>query len=88
MLNGGGTIDVALALLGDRIRHVHLRDYRDGSIQVTPGKGVINIKSFLGQLEVRGYERQANLELEYHDTRRETAEAEIRTAEEYLRPFV
>ncbi len=87
VLNGGGTIDRALELVGDRVRHVHLRDYRDGSIQVTPGKGVIDFGAFLAWLREHRYARQANLELEYHDTSPEHAEAEIRAALEYLRPL-
>lgn len=60
-----GDIRGYIAVLGDRIGHVHLRDARGGDILVRPGDGEINFGAVMADLAGAGYSRVAALELAY-----------------------
>jgi sugar phosphate isomerase/epimerase len=64
ILNGGATMESALSAYGERVQHVHLRDWRGGSIQVVPGEGDIDFGAFFAGLRAKGYRGDFNLELE------------------------
>ena len=85
VLNGGGTIDQALARYGPRVLHVHLRDYRDGSIFVTPGDGVIDFAEVIGGLAALGYRGGFSAELEYEEESADVSEREAVRALAYFR---
>ncbi len=84
VLNGGGTIADALRRYGTRVRHVHLRDYRNGSIFVTPGDGVIDFAEVVGGLDSLGYAGGLSLELEYEEESTEVAERETIRARRFF----
>ncbi|MBI4790982.1 MAG: sugar phosphate isomerase/epimerase [Chloroflexi bacterium] len=86
--NGGSTLAEALAAYGDRVRHVHLRDYKAGNIMVTPGAGEIDFGGFLVAMRARGFRGDFNLELEYRDATADHNRAELRRAAEHLRPLL
>lgn len=89
--NGGSTLAAALATpaYADRIAHVHLRDYKDGSILVTPGDGEIDFGGFFQAMAARGYRGDLNLELEYpRDKPMEYNRSELQRAAQYLRPLL
>ena len=85
VLNGGGTIEQALARYGPRVRHVHLRDYRDGSIFITPGDGVIDFAEVIGGLAALGYRGGFSAELEYEEESADVSEREAVRALAYFR---
>lgn len=60
---GGQTIRQGLALLGDRIDHVHLRDARGEDIYVTPGDGDVPFEHLFAWLEERRYGGALALEI-------------------------
>ncbi|OGG45971.1 MAG: hypothetical protein A3F84_17335 [Candidatus Handelsmanbacteria bacterium RIFCSPLOWO2_12_FULL_64_10] len=60
---GGQTIRQGLALLGDRIDHVHLRDARGEDIHVTPGDGDVPFEHLFAWLEERRYAGGIALEI-------------------------
>src|SRR5262249_4017332 len=86
ILNGGATMERALAAYGERVRHVHLRDWHAGSIQVVPGDGDIDFGAFFKGLIAKGYRGDFNLELELPpDNEVEQYRAAAQRAAEYLR---
>lgn len=87
VLNGGGTIADALERYGERIRHVHLRDYRDGSILVTPGDGVIDFGALVAGLEGLGYGGAYVIELELPQPTDELMARALERAIEHLVPW-
>lgn len=62
---GGSDAASSLALLGERIRHVHLRDVRDCDIHLTPGDGVFDWGTLMTFLTSSAFVRPLVLELEY-----------------------
>lgn len=60
---GGQTLRQGLALLGDRIDHVHLRDARGEDIHVTPGDGDVPFEHLFAWLEERRYPGGLTLEV-------------------------
>lgn len=60
---GGQTIRQGLALLGDRIDHVHVRDTRGEDIYVPPGEGEVPFEHLFAGLEDRGYAGGVTLEV-------------------------
>jgi sugar phosphate isomerase/epimerase len=84
VLNGGGTIEQALARYGPRVRHVHLRDYRDGSVFVTPGDGIIDFAEVFAGLAALGYRGGFSAELEYEEESAEISEREAVRALAYF----
>jgi len=60
---GGQTIRQGLALLGDRIDHVHLRDARGQNIHVTPGDGDVPFEHLFSWLEERRFSGGMTLEV-------------------------
>jgi sugar phosphate isomerase/epimerase len=84
VLDAGATIGDALERYGARVRHVHLRDYREGDVLVTPGDGEIDFAEVITRLESLGYAGDFSLELEYHDATADGNERELRRALTYL----
>lgn len=84
VLNAGATIAEALDCYGPRVRHVHLRDYLDGSILVTPGDGEIDFAAVADGLERLGYEGSYSLELEARDATADDMDRELRRALDHL----
>lgn len=60
---GGQTIRQGLALLGDRISHVHLRDARGEDTRVPPGEGEVPFEHLFAGLEEKKYEGGIALEV-------------------------
>lgn len=84
VLNSGATIAEALDCYGPRVRHVHLRDYGDGSILVTPGDGEIDFRAVVDGLERVGYDGAYSLELEGRDATADEMDRELRRAIAHL----
>lgn len=84
VLNAGATIEDALQRYGSRIRHVHLRDYREGSILLTPGDGEIDFGGVFDGLEHLGYEGAYAFELEGRDATANEMERELHRAIEHV----
>jgi sugar phosphate isomerase/epimerase len=83
--NAGATIQEALAAYGPYVSHVHLRDYKDGSILVTPGDGEIDFAEVFTGLEGLGYRGDYNLELEYGEAAADKVTSELERALRHLR---
>ena len=63
-----------LARLGQRLRHVHLRDSRgvdtddfNQDLELTPGDGVVDFAAFGQALDDVGYRGHVSIEFEHHD---------------------
>jgi sugar phosphate isomerase/epimerase len=63
---GDDVVD-AVGRLGDRIRHVHLRDARPGQINVSIGRGEVDFPAAIRALAAAGYTGHYSLELETRD---------------------
>ena len=50
--------------LGNRVRHVHLRDAKPGNYRLTPGDGAVQFAAVAGALRKTGYDRACVIELE------------------------
>jgi sugar phosphate isomerase/epimerase len=57
----------AVARLGDRIRHVHLRDALPGQINISIGRGAVEFAAAIRALTAAGYAGHYSLELETRD---------------------
>ncbi|HQV26730.1 MAG TPA: sugar phosphate isomerase/epimerase [Thermoflexales bacterium] len=86
--NGGATLARALGEYAGRVKHTHLRDYGDGSINVTPGDGDIDYGAFFVGLRRHAYRGDFALELEYPNATMEDCRAELRRAAAHLRPLM
>ena len=86
--NGGATLPQAVSVYGERVKHVHLRDFKDGSISVTPGDGDIDFGEFFRLMQQRGYTGDFNLELEYRDATAEHNRTQLQRAATHLRPLL
>ncbi len=86
--NGGATLPHAVKTYGERVRHVHLRDFKDGNILTTPGDGDIDFGEFFRLMQQRGYLGDFNLELEYRGTTAEQNRVELQRAAAHLRPLI
>lgn len=86
--NGGQTLPAALAIYGQRVRHVHIRDFRDGDIRVTPGDGDIDFGDVFRRMRGLGYAGDFSIELEYEGTTADQNDAELRRAAAHLRPLL
>jgi sugar phosphate isomerase/epimerase len=64
--SGGDEVD-AVRRLGDRIRHVHLRDAVRGDINRSIGRGDVDFPAAIDALTAAGYQGHYSLELETHD---------------------
>jgi sugar phosphate isomerase/epimerase len=84
ILNAGSTLSDALAAYGERVRHVHLRDFKDGDIRLTPGDGVIDFAAFFKDLNQHGYQGDYNLELELPGADPQEYQAAARSAVKHL----
>ena len=76
----GGSIEAALAAYGERVRHVYLRDYREGRYLMTPGDGDVDWAALFAGLDARGYAGDCTLLLEYPGESVEHHEREYRRA--------
>jgi sugar phosphate isomerase/epimerase len=85
VLNAGATIELALKRYGPRVCHVHLRDFRQGSILVTPGDGEVDFHELFTGLARLGYLGEFNLELEYQGYSAQQVATELSRALDYLR---
>lgn len=63
----GEDVRRAVDVLGDRIRHVHLRDAVRGDINLSIGRGEVDFAAAARALSTAGYEGHYSLELETHD---------------------
>jgi len=81
----GATPTAALDFYGDRVVHVHLRDYKDGRYLVTPGDGDIDWASFFLGLDRIDYRGACTLALEYPGQSVDYHESEYRRALAHLR---
>jgi sugar phosphate isomerase/epimerase len=61
----GAQLSTALAAYGERVDHVHLRDYKDGRYLMTPGDGDIDWSAFFHGLDALDYRGVCTLSLEY-----------------------
>lgn len=86
--NGGSTLAKAVETYGDRVCHVHVRDFKDGSILTTPGDGVCDFGGFFKAMKTRNYRGDYNLELEYRDSAAGYNREQLQRAAEYLRPLL
>ena len=86
--NGGSTLAKAVAAYGDRVCHVHVRDFKDGSILTTPGDGECDFGGFFKAMRARGYTGDFNLELEYRDSTAGYNREQLQRAAEHLRPLL
>lgn len=77
--SGENPADVA-RLLGDLVRHVHLRDARGTDILVVPGDGDVDFRGFARALSDIGYDRVAVIELEYAQATAETVRVDLARA--------
>lgn len=84
ILNAGATIEDALDRYGSRVRHVHLRDYRDGNILLTPGDGEIDFGAVFVGLARLGYAGAYSFELEGRDATADEMESELRRAIDHV----
>jgi sugar phosphate isomerase/epimerase len=83
---GGQTIRQGLALLGDRIDHVHLRDARGEDTHVAPGDGDVPFEHLFSWLEERRYAGGVTLEvLPPGDRPLEEVDAQIERGRDYIR---
>jgi sugar phosphate isomerase/epimerase len=78
--SGENPADVA-RILGDLVRHVHLRDAVGTDILVVPGDGDVDFRGFARALSDIGYERVAAIELEYAHATAETVRADLARAQ-------
>jgi sugar phosphate isomerase/epimerase len=81
----GGSLDAALEAYGERVVHVHLRDYKDGRYLVTPGDGDIDWATLFQRLDAIGYRGVSTLALEYPGQSVDYHESEYRRALAHVR---
>jgi sugar phosphate isomerase/epimerase len=74
----------AVAQLGDRIRHVHLRDATAGKINISIGRGAVDFPAAIGALTAAGYPGHYSLELETRDIDDADRPAETGRAGHYI----
>lgn len=86
--NGGQSLPAALDAYGERVRHVHIRDFKNGNIRVTPGDGDIDFGEFFSRMRRLGYTGDFSIELEYEGTTAEQNDVELRRAAAHLRPLL
>jgi sugar phosphate isomerase/epimerase len=77
----------AVEVLGDRIKHVHLRDAQGKNILLVPGDGAVDFAGVSVALQAIPYARTAVIELEYEEAMVETAERDLARAAAVLAPF-
>ncbi|MFV0427657.1 MAG: sugar phosphate isomerase/epimerase family protein [Beutenbergiaceae bacterium] len=63
----GETIAAFTQALGQRVRHVHLRDAEPGNIHLSIGNGAVDFADGIAGLQAGGYQGRYSLELETHD---------------------
>ncbi len=80
-----GSLANALELLGSRLEHVHLRDYKDGRYLMTPGDGDIDWPGFFAGLDAVNYRGVCTLSLEYPGQTVDFHESEYRRALQHVR---
>ena len=87
----GYDIDEFLARLGDRLRHIHLRDARGPDtadrrqeLELTPGRGTVDFRKFGQALDAVGYTGNVSIEFEYRDMTFEAIEQEYRMGLRHL----
>jgi sugar phosphate isomerase/epimerase len=81
---GGGDCADAVRRLGDRIRHVHLRDAVLGDINRSIGRGDVDFPAAIAALTAAGYPGHYSLELETHDIADADRPAEAGRAGRYI----
>lgn len=81
----GGTVPDALESYGERVVHVHLRDYRDGRYLMTPGDGDIDWPRLFTELDGLGYQGLCTLALEYPGQSADYHDHEYRRGLEHVR---
>lgn len=81
--SGGDEVD-AVRRIGDRIRHVHLRDAVRGDINRSIGRGEVDFPAAISALTAAGYRGSYSLELETHDVDDADRPAEAGRAGRYI----
>lgn len=71
--NGENGYTEMLAAMGTALKHVHISDFKDGSVCLPPGSGDMNFAEFIGQLKKAGYNGDLIIEL-YSDNYSTTEE--------------
>jgi sugar phosphate isomerase/epimerase len=74
----------AVRRLGDRIRHVHLRDALPGQINISIGRGQVDFPAAIDALTAAGYTGHYSLELETRDIDDADRPAEVGRAGRYI----
>ena len=87
----GYDIDEFIGRLGGLLWHVHLRDAagpdtadREQDLELTPGQGTVDFRSFGEALDAAGYEGSVSLEFEYRDMTLDDIEHEFDVGIEHL----
>jgi len=86
--NGGSNLLKAVEVYGDRVCHVHVRDFKDGNILTTPGDGECDFAGFFKAIKARGYHGDFNLELEYRDSTAAYNRDQLQRAADHLCPRI
>jgi len=80
-----------LDALGERVRHIHLRDSAGADtrdfkqdLELTPGSGVVDFAAFGAALDRFGYSGEVSLEFEYRIKDLKRIESEYDRGIEYL----
>ena len=81
--SGGDEVD-AVGRIGDRIRHVQLRDAVPGNINRSIGHGQVDFPAAIDALTAAGYRGHYSLELETHDIEDADRPAEAGRAGRYI----
>jgi sugar phosphate isomerase/epimerase len=80
---GENVADIARAL-GDRVKHVHLRDALGKNIMVVPGDGTVDFTELARALREIEYDRATVIELEYGDARAPEVSPDLARAKTFL----
>jgi sugar phosphate isomerase/epimerase len=80
---GENIAEIARAL-GDRVKHVHLRDGVGKNIMVVPGDGTVDFVDLARVLGEIDYQRAAVIELEYADARAPEVRPDLARARAFL----
>jgi len=87
----GYDVDAFFSALGSRLWHIHLRDSagpdtkaRKQTLELTPGKGIVDFKKFGQALDKVNYKGDVSIEFEYRDMTLEAIEHEYDIGLAYL----
>ena len=85
-------IDTYMSIVGNRLRHVHLRDAAGidtgdfkQKLEITPGKGEVDFEKFGWYLDKYNYSGDVSIEFEYKNTDVNEVEVELAAGIKYLK---